>query len=542
MNCRSEGSSTAYNSACRCTSEDMRSGCQRTSFWQYRATTTERHYNTGQLTTFDMLPNDVLPNDVLLKIFDFHLENNMDEDVVEKRRIEEWITLAHVCRRWRSVVFYSPRRLNLRLVCTPETARDTLDNWPPLPLIVRDGYRKGTSDMAPVDNSIAALEHNDRVRQIDLGGDSLYSGSQLAFLANSVAMQKPFPELIHLRLYGPRVRSIPDTFLGGTAPRLQSLELSAIRFPGLPKLLLSATHLIHLDLDITYNYIPPEALATGLSALTNLESLRIRVLPYLLALLFPKLESQRPPPPLTRTILPSLTKIEFDRSGQYVEEILARIDAPQLNKMHITYLHDREYETTFDTPQLFQLISRSPALMAPEKCLIIFDSEAIVFKFLSRTFDCGELIVEILCAVGSEEWEYYSVEQNWFLSLPPVPALKDLYIFEDRVHPPEWQDDDRLRLDFYFLGSFIAVKNLFLSEEAVTRIAPALQQLVGGGFGLAEVFPILENIFLEGFHPSGSLHEDMEKLVAARRLTSQPVTVSLWDEDSIQEEERQLEI
>ena len=90
----------------------------------------------------------MLPDDVLLNIFDFNV--TVDDDiyeysgVIEKTRIEEWIPLAHVCRRWRSVVFNSPLRLNLRLVCTPKTpARDTLDIWPPLPLIIRDSVAAG---------------------------------------------------------------------------------------------------------------------------------------------------------------------------------------------------------------------------------------------------------------------------------------------------------------------------------------------------------------------------------------------------------------
>jgi hypothetical protein len=92
---------------------------------------------------------------------------------------------------------------------------------------------------------------------------------------------------------------LPDSFLDKTAPRLQSLELS---FPGLPTLLLSATHLVHLRrLHIpSSGYIPPKAMATTLSALNHLE---------LLCLNFrsprpcPALETCRlPPPPLLRII------------------------------------------------------------------------------------------------------------------------------------------------------------------------------------------------------------------------------------------------
>src|ERR1700733_14738550 len=118
-------------------------------------------YDIGQLITFDMLPDDVL-----LEISDFYVED--DEDLKPfGARIDAWITLAHVCRRWRSVVFQSPLRLNLRLFCTLKTrARDILDIWPPLPLVVC-GI---DCDPSRVDNIIAALEHSDRVCQIELDG------------------------------------------------------------------------------------------------------------------------------------------------------------------------------------------------------------------------------------------------------------------------------------------------------------------------------------------------------------------------------------
>jgi hypothetical protein len=72
----------------------------------------------GQVISVDMLPDDVL-----LVIFDFCA----DEGQITKKGIEAWQSLVHVCRRWRSVVFGSPRRLNLRLVCTvqPEHLRGT---------------------------------------------------------------------------------------------------------------------------------------------------------------------------------------------------------------------------------------------------------------------------------------------------------------------------------------------------------------------------------------------------------------------------------
>jgi hypothetical protein len=69
---------------------------------------------------------DVLPDDVLLGVFDIYVITN--PSFHGKMGIEAWQSLVHVCQRWRSLVFLSPRRLNLRLFCTPKTpARDTLD-------------------------------------------------------------------------------------------------------------------------------------------------------------------------------------------------------------------------------------------------------------------------------------------------------------------------------------------------------------------------------------------------------------------------------
>jgi hypothetical protein len=112
-------------------------------------------------------------------------------------------------------------------------------------------------------------------------------------------------------------------------------------------------------------------MATSLSALTNLEFLRLH---FLYPRPRPALGSRRlPPPPLTRSILPNLTKIRFKGASEYLEEILARIDAPRVNELHIIFFN----QIIFDLPQLFQLTSRRPTLRAPEMGRIEFSSDAI---------------------------------------------------------------------------------------------------------------------------------------------------------------------
>ena len=276
----------------------------------------------------------------------------------------------------------------------------------PLPLIIRNFDRIFYDEPSSLDNIVAALEHNDRVCQIQL---RFFTISQLEHVTNSAAMHKPFPELTDLRLsiYGDDglTSILPDSFLGGTAPRLRSLDLFNVPVPGLPKLLLSATHITHLDL---YNiprsgYIPPEVIATSLSALTGLEFLRLQ---FRYPRPRPALESRRlPPPPLTRSILPSLTRISFKGASEYLEEILARIDAPRLDKLHIVLFN----QIIFDTPQLFQLISRRPTLRTLEKCYITIHSETIFVGFSSQTSDYYVLSMRIPCT--APEWQLSSLEQ-----------------------------------------------------------------------------------------------------------------------------------
>jgi hypothetical protein len=114
-----------------------------------------------------------------------------------------------------------------------------------LSLLIRD-YRP----IGRVGNIIALLERSDLVRRISQVHVLVYSSRELEDIWE--AMPVPFPELTHLMLHHyvqtEPVLPLSDTFLGGSAPRLRSLKLDGIPYPGLPKLLLSATHLTSLYL------------------------------------------------------------------------------------------------------------------------------------------------------------------------------------------------------------------------------------------------------------------------------------------------------
>ena len=288
---------------------------------------------------------DILPDEALLVIFSFYLAEAP----------EQWHTLVHVCRRWRSIVFASPRRLNLRVFYTPKRQVNVmLDIWPNLPIHI-SAWRYNALRWHGDNNLIAALEHTDRICQVRL------DGSCSEFEIISPAMQKQFPALTSLdidcsdQIYLGAMAVLPQAFLGGSAQHLRSCNLSAIEFPGIWKLLLTANHLVTLGLwHIPHSMnVSPEGMATFLSAMPNLESLSI-------GFWSPQSLHNRPDQPnrllspLTRVVLPSLTTFQFRVMSGYIEDFVSRIDVPFLDKVDITFFD----QPVFNTPRLHDFLAR----------------------------------------------------------------------------------------------------------------------------------------------------------------------------------------
>jgi hypothetical protein len=451
----------------------------------------------------------MLPDDVLLSIFDFCAITS--ELPPSKKRMEAWQSLVHTCQRWRSVVFGSPRRLKLRLVCTNKTpVRDVLDVWPPLPLVIDGTTSEG------VDNIITALERRDRVDAIhllDVNGSP--SEKVLA------AMQEPFPELRHLLLlsFNETGPVLPDSFLGRSAPRLVYLLLFGVPFPGLPNLLLSATHLVNLHLsNVPHSgYISPEAVVTALSTLTSLERLSLG---FLSPQSHPDRESRSLPP--TRSALPVLTYFWFKGVCEYLDNLVTHIDVPRLNELSVTFFND----IVFHTPQFVQFIRRTPSLETLENAHVVFADRNATVHFSSKTPNNRLLNTVISCS--ESDWQVSSLEQVCNLCLPPLSTTQDLYIYQDRYSSDphwHWQDNIENTLWLELFLPFTTVKNLYLSKEFAPRIGPALQELIGSR--TTEVLPTLQNIFLEELQPSGPVQEGIGKFVAARQLSGRSITISL---------------
>ena len=472
-----------------------------------------------------VLTIDDLPDDDLLAIFDFYVVKSyqrlgfgMLDGLSIRRKTESWQSLVHVCRRWRCLVFASPRRLNLQLYYEPEKSartRKSLDVWPALPLLV-----KGQVSESSVYNVIAALKHNDRIRQINLG---IYFRTTPPIDGLWTAMEVPFPELVALTLSLLSFSSVlHDSFLGGSAPRLRYLCLHAIPFPGLPKLLLTATHLVELHLhNIPHSgYISPEAMATCLSMLTSLEELELE---FKSLRSYPGPRSRRPFPP-TRSALPTLTIFSFKGLNEYLEEFVARIDAPQLYRLSTTLFNDID----FSTSELNQFIGRTQTFGAYDEAHLIFPSySALVRLRQSHPEPSDRRMLEVKISGQGRGRQLSTLAQICTLSLRLLLAVENLYIDASPSSPFVWGDDAIENTEWLdLLLPFTAVKNLHLSAPISPQIALVLQELTGGR--IAEVLPALQNIFLEGLQPSEPVQKGIARFIFARPLRNYRVAISVW--------------
>ena len=470
-----------------------------------------------------MLTIDDLPDDVFLKIFNLYTKiGYRDPAFNETNDYESWQLLVHVCRRWRCLVFGSPRLLNLQLRWKPRTStRKSLDVWPALPLVIRGMV---TEELVDNLNAFSGLEH--RISQIELG---CVLSSQTANEKFWTAMQVPFPELEILCLSsrgssnGPVDPVLPDTLLGGSAPRLRFLRLISIPFPGLPKLLLSATHLVNICLhDIPYSgYISPEAMATCLSTLTSLERLYVVFgSPHYRS---PDLKSQSSFPP-TRSVIPTLKSFRFKGVIKYLEEFVARVDAPQLYQVLTTFFYD--IDGGFKVPELGQFINRTPILDANDEAHIIFEGDKALLRLRQSHPEPSDHIVEVHFLCGLPHWQFSSL-QIFTSSLCLFLTIENLYIDGNLRSASEWNYGSIWNTEWLdLLLPFTAVKNLYVSEPLSPRIALVLQELTGAR--ITEVLPALQQVLLEGFQPSEPVQEGIAQFISARQLTNHPVAISAW--------------
>ncbi|KAH9167657.1 hypothetical protein EDB89DRAFT_2074628 [Lactarius sanguifluus] len=292
---------------------------------------------------------------------------------------------------------------------------------------------------------------------------------------------------------------LPDTFLGGSAPCLQTIYISGIPFPAAPILLSSARDLVDLDLSnipLT-GYISPEAMVTSLGALPRLKFLTLGFEEY--GISYP---DRMRLPSTTRTVLPALTIFYFDGLFEYFEDLVAQIDTPQLVCLGAKYLDLGV--TDFQIPQLCDFIDRSQKLRFGRAELLI-QPGTVVIELTQRIQSSFRLVVQ-QDAIDQVVNQISAILSN----------VDRLFICSE---PEEGDDEPDDRIPWFELfRPFTAVKVLSVDEGVSWQIPLEFEEITEDR--AAELLPALELLCLEN-QPVGY----MDNFVTARRNVGRPVTV-----------------
>jgi len=404
-----------------------------------------------------------------------------------------------------------------------------LDIWPPFPLVISNPgdremcWKHGAGDI------VAALGHKDRIVEITFCDVPSWIWQKLL-----AAMQEPLPALTNLSLWSNfswspySLDPLPASFLGGSTPLLRSIYLSRVPYPALPILLSSARDLVDLQvLNIPDTwYISPKDMVACLSSLTKLTTLAL------------EFESERHihPLPVTRrssqqkrTVLHSLTCFHFRGATNYLEDLVARIDAPRLSKVVVTFI---EPIVSADISQLSQFIGRADNFQLLNQAdVVIYDA---TYPVVNLRLNVGgafrvwyELIIPCTAGWGGPPSTLAQVCVNSTGSSPPsslpLSTLEHLTICGYRDWWPTWGNRW-----LEFLPAFTAVKNLYLCEDVAPRLLPVLKDVTGES--TTEVLPSLQNIFLTEYHPLPKpVQEAIQQLTTVRQLAGRPVVVRKWN-------------
>ena len=443
---------------------------------------------------------DVLPDYVFLRIFDFCF--------LGRYTFNWWHPLVHVCRRWRQLIFASPRRLNVQLHCRGTTpVREKLHYWPILPLAIAGAV---PSDPIEQDNFVAAFEHRDRVRTVFCGLTTL----QIETLATM--MQGPFPALTSFQLgnfYAPGhqgVPVLPDRFLDGSASSLQEITLNGVYLPTLPTLLLSASNLVDLHLyDMSATMISPEAMVTGLAAAKRLKDL-------ILEFHLPNARHEIIVTPPTRAVLPSLTGFQFLGEFEYLEDLVARMDCPRLKFIKVSFSFQPVH---ISVPHFLQFIDRAEDLkLAPFRCADAnFGQREVYFNLDSSRMPepHSHLTIHFSCYLYPQIQSIKPFLEQLSAMFSTIYHLS-VSLFEDVPLLPDMGDLGSLDL----FRRFSAVETLHVGGRFVRLVDHILDDLVGTNID-TEVMPALRVLYLDGQRPSRSVR----RFIATRKKSGYPVTV-----------------
>jgi hypothetical protein len=362
---------------------------------------------------------------------------------------------------------------------------------------------------------MVAFRRPDRLREISLNVPSSIIGPIVEVI------QKPCQALESIRISvndatGPSIL-VRDAFLGGSATRLREIKLGGISFPfpEMRRVLLSAESLVRLHLSKIPNgvYFSPDDLVAALSTLVQLERLSVG---FHSAVSRPPISMARRPH--QRTVLPSLTFLDFYGVTEYLEEFVARIDLPALHQFIITLFN----QIIFEIPQFVELIPRLKALLSPTVCNITHFAQSVSLFLNEEGAPQSERgFFETSCR--RLDWQLSFVTE---ISTQLSPLLSSVRIFNiEKDYNSELPTGEEDVDSTQWLELFQQFPHVRLVSVNVEQYVPGLVQALVTEDVAEGILPELTSLRLEGYRQSPSTVETVEQLVTTRRLSGRPIDV-----------------
>jgi hypothetical protein len=409
-----------------------------------------------------------LDDDSLLEIFScFRRE---DEESWNLRFT--WRKLAHICRRWRYLMFDSSSHLHMCLPLSALTndspSTNTLNHLPPL-LLVINYYRTGAMTQKDEDNVRFGLQEHGRVRGVVLRA----SPSSLRMCLEQ--MNQLFPRLRDLTLSPTTMEEIglvlPETF---QAPDLRRLSLHDIGLPiGLSFLsstiglsTLTLTHIRHSC------YFPPGHLVAQLQGLPHLEELSIGFA------ISPSSEEELIPVPFPSVTLPTLKRLTFRGEEVYFDNLVAQINTPLLERLSLTFFLD----LAFGLVNLTEFIHRTKVFGYLVAQIIFNEDGASIDAGYHEQRGIGKLSLHVNCE--SPDWQISSATQVCSALGDVLSAVEKLTLDLDVDGMGSNWVNTHYTLDSMLwhelLLPFIAAKKLHIGSSLALKLSKALESVPEG--------------------------------------------------------------
>ena len=255
-------------------------------------------------------------------------------------------------------------------------------------------------------------------------------------------------------------------------------------------------------------YISPEAMVAPLAMSPRLETLVIEI-----ELASPQRDRIHPSP-ITRTVLPALTHFQFQGTNEYLEDLVARIDGPQLNLISIDHLVD------FQVTQLSKFIDRSlgPGITPFTHGEVCFFFGSICFDMYRHAIHLGwdwhPVRTHISCDGIDRQIPHMAQVLSQFAAILSTVVYLKLDVLLAEHLQLEGTDVEWL----HSLHQFSTMQAPHVSGQFAEHVALALENIPGGM--VTEVLSSLDLICFEGQSTSS-----VEKFIAVHKLSGRPVTV-----------------